>query len=541
MFKINFCWELFLIICCYLSITNNADSATNKDFRRFELTLCGNIILPTDIEYTEANKNSWSFTNNIKSKAIIYIKCIEDISKTISFLKKYNTKLPFRIRSGGNHQGGWNKCNECVIIDLSNLKEIKYILKSNNNIIITVESGVTIHDFIHSLEHNNDYNVTIPHGLCPKVAFGGYGQGGGYSLIMREYGLNIDYIIGIDVVLANGKLVYISDENQKYKDLFWAIKGASGGNFGVVTKYYYKTIKMPKYVLGIDIKYAITDDKYSIKYPMLLFRNYYNPINNPSNKLTTYLFLQAETDMKLFPYGYSWRFRCLFLQAETDSEYNFDNEINIIKNKLFHLKDGINLDYVLEESMIKVMTYCNYYKNYAFEPFLYKQLDMIVNSRFAKTCEDFNDNIINTMTDIFYEDIVVNKLLWTKQIGPFVAIESLLGEINNDKKKNFIDDSFYYRDAWMIMMLNTMYMDESKINDAYIKEEKYNDKILNSLGNIKYINYQDGFVTDLRDYYGNENVLRKLKKIKTKYDKYNLFQYPMSIPVDDIITNKEEI
>jgi hypothetical protein len=65
----------------------------------------------------------------------------------------------------------------------------------------------------------------------------GYTLGGGIGYMARKYGLAIDHLIGVDMVLADGSFVTASaDENP---DLFWAVRGG-GGNFGVVTSFLFQ-------------------------------------------------------------------------------------------------------------------------------------------------------------------------------------------------------------------------------------------------------------------------------------------------------------
>lgn len=90
----------------------------------------------------------------------------------------------------------------------------------------------------------NAYGRTLPDGSCASVGAGGHISGGGYGLMSREHGLSIDWVTGIDVVTwdaATGRArlrhVSRSSTDPHERDLFWALRGAGGGNFGVIARF----------------------------------------------------------------------------------------------------------------------------------------------------------------------------------------------------------------------------------------------------------------------------------------------------------------
>jgi len=85
------------------------------------------------------------------------------------------------------------------------------------------------------------YNVTIPAGTCYMVGAGGHISGGGYGLLARLLGLSVDWVTAMDVLTvdAHGKVVAVRADSTNNPDLFRACRGAGGGNFGIITNFYF--------------------------------------------------------------------------------------------------------------------------------------------------------------------------------------------------------------------------------------------------------------------------------------------------------------
>ncbi len=94
-----------------------------------------------------------------------------------------------------------------------------------------------------------DYGKVLPAGSCYSVGLGGHICGGGYGLLSRLNGLTVDWLTGVEVVVkddASGSAypIYVAADSaaSDQLDLYWAHCGGGGGNFGVITKYYFKTL-----------------------------------------------------------------------------------------------------------------------------------------------------------------------------------------------------------------------------------------------------------------------------------------------------------
>jgi hypothetical protein len=85
----------------------------------------------------------------------------------------------------------------------------------------------------------------LPHGTCPGVGIGGHATHGGYGHDPRLWGLALDTIVGLDVVLANGSIVYANEAHNE--DVYYAMRGAAD-SFGIVTHFYMQTYEAPRTV-----------------------------------------------------------------------------------------------------------------------------------------------------------------------------------------------------------------------------------------------------------------------------------------------------
>jgi hypothetical protein len=86
----------------------------------------------------------------------------------------------------------------------------------------------------------------LPHGTCPGVGIAGHALHGGYGYASRKWGLTLDHIVGLDLVLTNG--TQIKATSTAYHDIFYAMRGA-GDSFGIVTYLYMATESAPTSVL----------------------------------------------------------------------------------------------------------------------------------------------------------------------------------------------------------------------------------------------------------------------------------------------------
>jgi FAD/FMN-containing dehydrogenase len=195
---------------------------------QFKSQLRGELIEPTDARYDEARK-VYNAMISRKPRLIALCADVADVIAAIHFARENN--LLVSVRGGGHNAGGLGICDDGLVIDLS---RIQYVHVDPAARTVRVGGGSTWGDVDHA---THAFGLAVPSGIISTTGVGGLTLGGGMGHLTRQYGLTIDNLLAADVILADGRFVTASaDENT---DLFWAIRGG-GGNFGVVTSFLFQ-------------------------------------------------------------------------------------------------------------------------------------------------------------------------------------------------------------------------------------------------------------------------------------------------------------
>ena len=138
--------------------------------------------------------------------------------------------LEVSIRGGGHNVGGRATIDEGLMIDLSPMKGIHVDPRVCT---VRAEGGVLWKELNRETQL---YGLATTGGVVGSTGIAGLTLGGGLGWLMSKYGLALDNLRSADLVMADGRVVRASvDENP---DLFWAIRGG-GGNFGIAVSLEY--------------------------------------------------------------------------------------------------------------------------------------------------------------------------------------------------------------------------------------------------------------------------------------------------------------
>ncbi|MEY9892659.1 FAD/FMN-containing dehydrogenase [Catenulispora sp. MAP5-51] len=153
--------------------------------------------------------------------------------------------MPAVPRSGLGHNYAGYSTTTGLLLNMSRMKAItsakgpggrtrRYgpIQVSHDAGTVTVGAGVTNGDVHPLLE---DEGMFVPTGRCPSVGVAGLVLGGGIGFSDKMFGMTCDRLLSTTVVLADGSVVEAREDSQS--DLFWAVRGGAGNNFGVHTSF----------------------------------------------------------------------------------------------------------------------------------------------------------------------------------------------------------------------------------------------------------------------------------------------------------------
>ena len=190
--------------------------------------LRGELIQPGDGGYEQARK---LYNGMIDKRPALIVRCVDvaDVIGAVNFAREHS--LTLAVRGGGHSGAGLASSDGGLVIDLSLMKGIRVDPAART---VRVEGGATWGDVDHA---THPFGLATPSGFISSTGVGGLTLGGGIGYLSRTFGLTIDNVLNVDMVLADGSFVTASAE--EHADLFWAVRGG-GGNFGVVTSFEFK-------------------------------------------------------------------------------------------------------------------------------------------------------------------------------------------------------------------------------------------------------------------------------------------------------------
>jgi FAD/FMN-containing dehydrogenase len=203
------------------------------DWQTLQTAIAGEVALPGSPTYVRTQPGFNARFHHVRPQAIVSCATPDDVAQTISFARQLG--LGVVARSGGHSFAGHSSTHG-ILIDVSPMHAI-----SVEGEVATIGAGARLGDVYESLQ---EHGLALPAGTCPQVGIAGLTLGGGLGVLGRKYGLTCDHLVSARIVLADSRLV--DCDGKTNEDLFWALRGAGAGNFGVVTSFSFATVPAPE-------------------------------------------------------------------------------------------------------------------------------------------------------------------------------------------------------------------------------------------------------------------------------------------------------
>lgn len=195
-----------------------------SDFFNLESKISGKVLIRGDIDY---KPHTWNKITHIPQPAVIIQPITNnDIIESLKFAKKFNLRLS--VQSTGHHQDHRNIFDNSVHIDMSLMNHKSIDLNTKTVSLGPGNNFTQIHKFV---QDKSNKSLIVVSGADPGVGIYGWTTGGGHGPLSKLYGLGVDNLLSIDLILANYSIITAS-ENQN-AEIFRAIRGSGGSTYGI--------------------------------------------------------------------------------------------------------------------------------------------------------------------------------------------------------------------------------------------------------------------------------------------------------------------
>lgn len=204
-----------------------------SDLTSFGASLDGSVLVAGSPGYEAVRRPANPAFRHVRPRLVVRCRSVSDVARAVVFAETGGYRV---VPRGGGHCFAGRSSIDGMVLDMSGSDRV--VVASDG--IATIGAGARLHQVYAEL---HAHGRTLPAGCGPTVGIAGLTLGGGIGLLGRVHGLTCDRLVGARVVLADGSVVDCDDDRDP--ELFWALRGAGGGQFGVVTALRFDTVPEP--------------------------------------------------------------------------------------------------------------------------------------------------------------------------------------------------------------------------------------------------------------------------------------------------------
>jgi FAD/FMN-containing dehydrogenase len=199
----------------------------------FGNSLDGELFTPDSPGYDAIRRPLNVAYGDVRPRLVVLCRSVSDVVDAVTYAAATGSRIAPR---GGGHCFAGRSSTDGIVLDMSGLDGSSVA----DDGVATIGAGASLGQVYAAL---HAHGQTLPAGCGPTVGITGLTLGGGIGLLGRKHGLTCDRLVGAQVVLADGSVVDCDDNHEP--ELFWGLRGAGGGQFGVVTSLRFETLPEP--------------------------------------------------------------------------------------------------------------------------------------------------------------------------------------------------------------------------------------------------------------------------------------------------------
>ena len=218
------------------------EKVNEADLAFFESVVPGRVYSAQAIS-TDYDHDEMTIYGHYLPEAVLQAQSTEEISAVLGYCNRRN--IPVTPRGAGT-----GLCGGCVAkeggIVLSTERMKRVLEVDTRNMTATVEPGVLLMEFPKALEGTGLFYPPDPGEKTATMGGNAMTNAGGMRAV--RYGVTRDYVLGMEVVLANGDILTLGGKNVKTSSGFSLIDLMVGseGTLGILTKLTVKLVPEPK-------------------------------------------------------------------------------------------------------------------------------------------------------------------------------------------------------------------------------------------------------------------------------------------------------
>ena len=226
---------------------NTFNPVTESDLAYFRSLLPGRVFSGADIS-TDYDHDEMTEYGHFLPEAVLQALTAEEICAVLKYCNE--RRIPVTPRGAGT-----GLCGGCVAIHggivLSTEKMKKVLEVDTRNMTATVEPGVLLMEFPKALEGTGLFYPPDPGEKTATMGGNAMTNAGGMRAV--RYGVTRDYVLGMEVALADGSLIELGGKTVKTSSGYSLIDLMIGseGTLGFLTKLTVKLIPEPKVNLSL--------------------------------------------------------------------------------------------------------------------------------------------------------------------------------------------------------------------------------------------------------------------------------------------------